>query len=473
MIEFILNDQKIRTEKGAGTSLLDFIRREANLPGTKIGCREGDCGACTVLQGELKDNALTYKSIVSCLTPLANAHGKHIVTIEGLNMEKLSPVQKTMDEHSATQCGFCTPGFVVALSGHLISGNGTLAKESISGNICRCTGYKSIERAATEIDKLKGELLHGSEIESMIEKAWLPEYFSTIADRLQGIQKVVDSNDSQGIMVSGGTDLMVQQPDKLRSSTISAKAGVIPDTVEINNNKIVVGAGISMSDFFNNEIIKSNYPQFKTYYPLIASEQIRNMGSLAGNIVNASPIGDLSILLLALNAGLTLEDAKGKQRQIALKDFFLDYKKTELQQNEVLNLIELEKPQTDLHFNFEKVSKRTYLDIASVNSAFSIKVSGQFIEHVLFSAGGVAPFPKLMTMTGDFLKGKELNIETLDGALDILQSEISPISDIRGSKEYKRLLIRQLFFQHFIKLFPDVFAEKEILGLMTTNTSAS
>ena len=452
---------------------MDFIRREANLPGTKIGCREGDCGACTVLQGELKNNTLTYKSIVSCLTPLVNAHGKHIVTIEGLNMEDLTPVQKAMEENSATQCGFCTPGFVVALSGHLLSGSKTSAKESISGNICRCTGYKSIERAADEVDNLKAELLNGNEIELMIEKAWLPEYFSTIADRLKGIQKFVDSDNSQGILISGGTDLMVQQPDKLRSSDISAKAGVIPAMIEINKDKIVIGAGINMSDFFNNEIIKSNYPQLKTFYPLVASEQIRNMGSLAGNIVNASPIGDLSILLLALNAVLILEKTNGNQGKIALKDFFLDYKKTELKHGEQLSFIELEKPQANLQFNFEKVSKRTYLDIASVNTALNIKVNDKIIGDILISVGGVAPFPKLLTKTSGFLKGKQLNIETLDEALDILQSEISPISDIRGSEEYKRLLTRQLFLQHFLKLFPRAFGEKEIFGIMTTNTSAS
>lgn len=472
MIQFILNNQLINTEKAEGSSLLDFIRKEAKLPGTKIGCREGDCGACTVLQGELANSKLTYKSIVSCLTPLVNVQGKHIVTIEGLNLDKLSPVQKSMADNAATQCGFCTPGFVVALSGHLISDNNESAKGAISGNICRCTGYKSIEKAAHEIDKLKGELLHGSEIEMMIEKAWLPAYFSSIAERLLEIQKVEDLNYSSGIIVSGGTDLMVQQPEKLRKSLIVAKESVIPSSIKIQNNKIIIGAGIFMSNFFKNEIIISAFPVFKTFFPLIASGQIRNMGTLAGNIVNASPIGDMSILFLALNTELVLENEDGEHRILKLSKFFLDYKKIDLKNKELLKFIEFEMPDREQLFNFEKVSKRTYLDIASVNSALSIKVKDGLIEDILFSAGGVAPFPKLMNKTIDFLKEKKLEFETLSSALDILQQEISPITDIRGSEDYKRLLLRQLFLQHFLKLFPEKFKASEIYKLMTTNIIA-
>src|SRR5436190_2308570 len=157
MTEFILNDRTVRTDAPTGTVLLDVIRYHEHLPGTKIGCREGDCGACTVLVGELKpfESAqgfrVEYRSMTSCLLALANVHGRHIVTVEGLNMEKLSPVQQAMVDESGTQCGFCTPGFVVSLSGCCLSpGKVTkeLAVRSIDGNICRCTGYKSIERAA-------------------------------------------------------------------------------------------------------------------------------------------------------------------------------------------------------------------------------------------------------------------------------------------------------------------------------------
>ena len=178
MITFILNNKLIKTENHQGTTLLDFIRYEMNLPGTKIGCREGDCGACTVLEGTIKDDKVKYKSIVSCLTPLGNAHGKHIVTIEGINMKELSPVQNALVDHAGTQCGFCTPGFVMSLTGHSLSEE-TSDKEkviaSISGNICRCTGYKSIEKAAESISQLLKIKDINDPVKWLVENKHLPE----------------------------------------------------------------------------------------------------------------------------------------------------------------------------------------------------------------------------------------------------------------------------------------------------------
>ena len=472
MIEFILNDQKIITEKPNGSSLLDFIRKESHLLGTKVGCREGDCGACTVLEGSLNNSELTYKSIVSCLTPLINAHGKHIVTIEGLNMEVLSPVQESMSDNSATQCGFCTPGFVVSLTGHLLSSDKNDPLQSISGNICRCTGYKSIEKAAHEIDDLKGALLKGSEIKSMIEKGWLPDYFLSIQKRLSDFDQLENQETTAEILIGGGTDLMVQVPEKVRQSAIKSTENNIPNSIEIEEGKIKVGAGISMNNFVNHQIIDSNLPKLKDFFPLIASEQIRNMGTLAGNIVNASPIGDLSILLLALNSQLIIENSNKEIRQVLLNEFFLDYKKVDLKKYETIKFIVFDNNKKGQRINFEKVSKRTYLDIASVNSALSISVDKGIIQELSFSAGGIAAIPKFMSNTNNFLKGKKLDIHNLESVLDILQNEISPISDIRGSKDYKRLLIRQLFLQHFLKLFPEVFSEDEIYKLMTTNKIA-
>lgn len=467
MIEFILNNQKICTDKAAGSSLLDFIRNDVQLKGTKIGCREGDCGACTVLVGSFENNTLTYHSIVSCLSPLINAHGKHIVTIEGLEMEELNPAQKAMENHSATQCGFCTPGFVMALTGNLLSNNGESAMESMSGNICRCTGYKSIERAGEEVDTLRKTLLKGREIELMISRGWLPKYFSGIEDRLKEIQSS-PKEAQNALLIGGGTDMMVQKPEKVRSAQVQTTLRNIPSEIKISDDQILIGAGIHMSAFFENGIIRENFPSFKDFYPLIASRQIRNMGTLGGNIVNASPIGDSPILFLALNANLILSTG----RKIALKDFFLDYKKIDLVDNEHIHYIVIDEDFKNYDVHFEKVSKRTYLDIASVNTALAIKLENLIIRDVHFSAGGVAAFPKYMAQTCAFLKGKNLNIETLKSAIDILQNEISPISDIRGSKAYKLLLLRQLFISHIMSLFPDSFKEQEILKLITIKNTA-
>lgn len=468
-MEFILNNQKIVTDKSNGVSLLDYIRKDAHLIGTKIGCREGDCGACTVLVGSLINNTLVYKSIVSCLTPLVNVQGKHIVTIEGINLENLSPVQKAISNNSATQCGFCTPGFVISLTAHLLSANSSNSKMAISGNICRCTGYKSIEKAADEVDNLKDTLLKGSEIDLMIEKGWLPEYFATIEGRLRELD-IEKHKPNSTFLIGGGTDIMVQKLEMIRNSRLESSEYLIPSNIIIDAEEIQIGAGINMSDFFNNHIIKSSFPALKKFSYLIASEQIRNMATLAGNIVNASPIGDLSIIFIALNADLIIENKLTKTRRIKLADFFKDYKKTELQNKEVIKFIILDSSITEGKFNFEKVSKRTYLDIASVNTALSIKIHDDIIKDVLFSAGGVAPFPILLKNTISFLKGKKLNIDLLNKSIDILLKEISPISDIRGSKEYKSLLLKQLFIQHFVKLFPFYFTNSDIHKLLITNT---
>ncbi len=469
MIEFILNDRFIRVDQAKeGMSLLDFIRKEMNLTGTKTGCREGDCGACTVLAGEIINNRLVYRSVVSCLTPLINAKGKHIVTIEGLNTAEINPVQKSIADNSATQCGFCTPGFVVSLTDHMLSNHDKDAVHSLSGNICRCTGYKSIEKAAKKVDELKDTLKKGNEIGSMVEKGWLPHYFLEIKERLLKISsdKPKDRNSQ---IIGGATDLMVQKPGELLVSKLVRITSFVPDTVEISDDRIFIGAGIKMNDFFENKYLNRYFPGLSEYLELIASSQIRNMATPGGNIVNASPIGDISVLLLALNADLILESEEGSERQLKLRDLFLDYKKLDLKPSERIKYITIEIPAQSVLFNFEKVSKRTHLDIASVNSSVCICSDGKIINEIYISAGGVAPYPKLLVKTSDFLKGKELSIDHLNTALDIIQEEIFPISDIRGSAEYKRTLLRQLFLMHFVKLFPQNFSQKKILSLMLTN----
>ena len=351
MIEFILNNLRISTEKAHGLSLLDFIRKDNQLFGTKIGCREGDCGACTVLMGSLINSVLTYKTIVSCLTPLINVHGKHVVTVEGLNMDELSPVQNAMADNAATQCGFCTPGFVVSLTGLLLSTEKKDPMQSISGNICRCTGYKSIEKAAFEVDDLKKNLKDGNIIESLLEKGWIPDYFSSIPEILSKIKPHETQTGGDETLIGGGTDLMVQQAEKIRCLKLNPTDKSIPNSVEIENGEIIVGAGINLNDFTNNSIINSNCPQLKGFSRLIASDQIRNMGTLAGNIVNASPIGDLSILLLAMDADLILEKIHGKTRQLKLADFFLDYKKIELKADETIKFIVFDYTKNFLYLN--------------------------------------------------------------------------------------------------------------------------
>jgi xanthine dehydrogenase small subunit len=468
MIKFILNNKLICTEKAGGISLLDFIRYEMDLPGTKVGCREGDCGACTVLEGSLENGKINYKSINSCLTPLVNANGKHIVTIEGINMETLNPVQKALCENSAIQCGFCTPGFVMSLTAYLFlreHSDREKAISSLSGNICRCTGYKSIGKAADEVSRLLNEKDIREPVSWLVAKKYIPEYFSGISERLKDLNNEPAFPAKNGVFIAGGTDLMVQKPLELAEINVRSFTGRMDlKGIKIKNSKCIIGAAATMSEIAQSTIIKEIIPDIASYFKLISSEAVRNMATIAGNIVNASPIGDLTIIFLAFDSEIILEGSKG-ERSVCLKDFFLSYKKIIIKKGEVVKSINFKIPSKPNLFNFEKVSKRKHLDIASVNTAIRIKMRNNKIDECSLSAGGVSPIPLFLKDTSDFLIGKSISSETIIEANGIMQKEISPISDVRGSAEYKRLLLRQLFFVHFIKLFPGKVNLNEILNV--------
>jgi xanthine dehydrogenase small subunit len=449
--------------------LLDFIRYHQHLVGTKIGCREGDCGACAVLVGEIRDGELFYQSMTSCLVPLSNAHGKHIVTVEGINFSgELNPVQKAMADEGATQCGFCTPGFVVSLAGFCLS-NTEATKENavaaVDGNICRCTGYKSIERAAGIVADIMKKR-NGEEAATFVAThKILPSYFSTIKNRLQNLMNgQLSIHHSSFTIVGGGTDLYVQKHDELTHADIHC----VFDNPELKGitregSKCVMGPSVTVTDLQESPVISEYFPAFHRYAKLISSTPIRNMATIGGNFINASPIGDFTIFFLALDAqlGFTQSSASDETvfRTVPLRELYKGYKQIDKLPGEVVNQIWFELPGKNSYFNFEKVSKRTHLDIASVNSAIHIKMKGSVIDEAGLAAGGVAPVPLYLRKTSEFLKGKMITEELVDDVIEIAQTEISPISDARGSKEYKRLLLGQLIRAHFIAILPKIRTE--------------
>ncbi len=504
MLNFILNNEDISTDQPAGSTVLDFVRYHKDLKGTKIGCREGDCGACTVLVGELVDEKVRYRSMTSCLMPLANAEGKHIVTVEGINPENrgLTPVQQAMVDESGTQCGFCTVGFVMSLTGFCVSSphvsNGSTSSladaiSAIDGNICRCTGYKSIERAAERICEQM------SEPPASAGGQFVPDYFNDIASRLSAMQpceaQKTDRPLTQAVLTGGGTDLYVQKHDAMTDA----------DAIHLFNDfrgirdtgtHIEIGASATVTDLLESPLMHEIFHDLYKHLKLVSSTPIRNMATLAGNFVNASPIGDMTVWFLALdaeislsappyNGGVAVASADGVvlQRTLALKDFYLGYKQLAKSPEEYIAAIRFKKPTGDFRFNFEKVCKRTYLDIATVNTAISLTVratpgegwlppvlsepgaiaTGSKVAYTIVdahvSAGGVAPIPLYLRRTSEFLVGKTVNEETISAASEIIQSEISPISDVRGTEQYKRLLLRQLFRAHFVEMAATEYPE--------------
>lgn len=467
MIQFILNNQLIQTDKEASTTLLDFIRYDENLRGTKIGCREGDCGACTILIGALKENKLEYMSATSCLTPLPNVHGKHVVTVEGINLtDKLNQAQKAMVECSGTQCGFCTPGFVNSMCGFaLTTVNPTYesAIGAIDGNICRCTGYKSIERAAAKFASALENKDQNNPLEWLVKNDFIPDYFNGIETRLADIKTEVYA--SQGaIPIGGGTDLYVQKHDDMHAMDLEYLFDRSTlNGITFNGSSCTIKSAVTVTDLMQNETLLNAIPNWYQYMKLLSSTPIRNIATIAGNIANGSPIGDFTIILLALKAQLTLTNKSNVSHQLPLKNFYLGYKTLDKKADEIISEITFELPNHGSQFHFEKVCKRQYLDIASVNTAITIKVENQNITDAHCAMGGVGPIPKYLSKTSEFLTGKTINVAVIQQAEQILQSELAPISDARGTETYKRLLGRQLFFAHFITLFPETIKMEDLI----------
>lgn len=457
-LRFILNDEEISTNASAGMVVLDFIRRQQRLMGTKIGCREGDCGACTVLVGSLTAEGMVYRSMTSCLMPLANAHGKHLVTVEGLNRDQLTPYQQAIVDEGGTQCGFCTVGFVVSLAGWCMSQLAPTQEEALAamdGNICRCTGYKSLERAAARICDGLQDKPHKEPLAWLVEKGYLPDYFEGIPQRLAAVQTDHPAVVEGAVITGGGTDLYVQRPEEMSHSAIRPLFGAAHlEGIGEQDGQIVLGASTTVEDIKRSPLMQGLFPNLEAQLKWVSSTPIRNMATIAGNFVNASPIGDMTIFFLALDATLHLDDGK-KKRTLPLPSFYKDYKDINLREGEWISAISFPKPTKGFAFNFEKVSKREHLDIASVNAAAGLHVDNDIIQIAHLSAGGVSPVPLYLANTSSWLVGRTINEETVAQAAVKACEEISPISDARGTSAYKTLLLRQLIYAHFINLFPE------------------
>ena len=461
-LTFILNNQVIRTKINPATILLDFIRKNKNLTSTKEVCKEGDCGACAVLLGSYDNGKTRYKTINSCLYPIQKVQGKHIVTLEGLHNTNISIIQKAFVNEGASQCGFCTPGFIISLTGYLLNASKFDENEAINavaGNICRCTGYHSIIRSIRNIGNFRTDF----SIDSLTSNKIIPEYFKDISSSLSKMnQKQTKPNNKSGAnqqYISGGTDIFVQQPDDMLSRNIKPIEDLVKPYINISGQQLIISGSATIADLqhFANKNTSLN---LKKLFKLFASQPIRNSATVAGNIINASPIADFTITLLALNAKITLIGSENNSREVELNKFYQGYKTIDKEKNEIINEISFPIPGADTFFNFEKVSKRTHLDIASVNTAILLKVDNNKVLEASISAGGVSPIPLFLKDTSKFLIGQTISDKTIKNMLKIVSSEISPISDIRGSKEYKALLLNQLIKAHFLSLFPDIISNK-------------
>lgn len=474
-ISFLLNREPISlTAAAPGRLLLDYLRRDLRKVGTKEGCREGDCGACGVLIGELgASGQVTYRAVPSCMVLLGHLQGRHVVTIEGINLgEGLSPVQSAVVEHGASQCGFCTPGFIVSFTGFLLNATEFTVEEAttaIAGNLCRCTGYVSLVRAGASIAKQFDKLTPpGSKrIETLLAAGALSSTFADVATRLRELPPGKSACSDSALLIGGGTDLIVQRGAALDDAVPTIHfPSEEQRKLRLDGDTLRIPAAATFEDLLRSDLFTGLWPNAKADLDRFASALIRERATVAGNIANASPIADGTAIFLALEATLEIDSPSNPNgsRTLPLSQFFLGYKQLALTSGERITSICIPHSQSQLRkFSFEKVSKREFLDIATVNTALSSVVHEGVFSEVILSAGGVGPTPMLLIKTAESLRGEKVAPAALLAAAAVLDTEIAPISDVRGSADYKRLLLRQLFFAHFLTLYPDQITEVSLL----------
>lgn len=460
MISFLLNNEAVSTSRPPGSLLLDLLREDLRMTGTREGCREGDCGACTVLLGTPDERGdIDYRAVNACLLPLGEVAARHVVTIEALRSPALTPVQAALVEEGAIQCGFCTPGIVMSLTAFALAAgphDGAAARDAAGGNICRCTGYASIRRAMDRmvdvLAPLEGCTAAEQRASALAHTGIVPAWLTSAPDRLRDMRR--HAAPAGGVLVGGGTDLFVQRPDELEEAPLRFLSDR-PDLryIREEGGRISIGGAATLADMEASSAIRRSFPSVREDFALIASRQIRNRATAAGNIVNASPAADVTAWLLPLDTLLTLEIGTTR-RTLPLVEFFLTYKSTALLPGEIISAIRVPIPPPGSAFHFEKVSCREHMDIAAVNSGMTLRYDGTVLRDVRISAGGVAPVPLLLRRTMDSLEGRPPTAAVVRDAAAAAVGEISPISDVRGSAEYKRRLLERLLMSHLLALCP-------------------
>ncbi len=453
-IEFRLNGKPVRVDAvSPNITLLDWLRANG-LTGSKEGCAEGDCGACSVAIVDLnRDGNPEYRAINSCLVPLPLMAGRDVVTVEGVANGQLHPVQQAMVDNHGSQCGYCTPGFIMSMfEGFYRRDLQTSAQlnEQLCGNLCRCTGYRAIRDACADafmqrvdVDLSAPELksvVYVRDGETFLRPTSLKHLFAAMA-------KHPDAR-----LIAGATELGLDITKRFHKFPALISVEAVPELTAINytDNEWQIGAAVTLTRI--KELLGAEYPELDDMLYLFGSRQIRNRATMGGNIVTASPIGDSAPVLLALDARVVLASANG-ERVLPIEEFFVAYRKTALQTGEILKTIIIPRVDVDLarsRRHFYKVSKRREMDISTVAGCFAIALDeSNSITKARLAFGGVAAMPMRAKNTEAALIGKKWDEQTVENALSILRNEFTPISDVRGSATYRKRLIADLLRKFF------------------------
>jgi xanthine dehydrogenase small subunit len=437
MIEFVLNGRRVQVGHPAlHTTLLDFVRTHG-LTGAKEGCAEGECGACAVAVLESSGGRSIYRAVNSCLVLLPMAAGREVYTVEALAGKELSDPQRAMAEAGGSQCGYCTPGFVVSLfaAQHLPGHDGGCDTAALTGNLCRCTGYRPIRDAAATLGPAPKSALR-DRLESpvpVLKQIELPNFVRPLT--LEDCVSIL-TDDPEARVVAGATDLAVESNLAYRRWRRLVSLDAVAELREFSNgpDRVRIGAALPLSEV---AALWTDAPHaIEEWQELFASPLIRNRATLGGNLATASPIGDSAPLLLALDALVEIAGQSGRRR-LPLAQFFTAYRQTSLARGEIIAAIEIPKPLSD-SLRFYKVAKRRFDDISTVAAAFSVDIgAGGRVERARFAFGGVAATPLRVTAAEEAVSGRLWDLAAVERVQSALDRTLQPMSDHRGSREYR------------------------------------
>jgi xanthine dehydrogenase small subunit len=483
-VRFVLDGEVVTvTDVEPTRTVLNFLREDLGRTGTKEGCAEGDCGACTVVLGELAGDGLRFRAINSCIQFVPTLDGKELITVESLKGADgmLHPVQRAMVDCHGSQCGFCTPGFVMSLFALYKSANKPSRREindALAGNLCRCTGYRPIVDAAQKMY----EYASGA---PKPHEHWMNCSFSSMGDRqlstseremierLQSIQRRDTLVLSQGTktylapsratelaalreahpdarILAGGTDvgLWVTKQHKDLNTVIYVGNVAELNRVSVTDDRIEIGAAVSLTDAF--AVLVEHYPELDELFRRFASPPIRNAGTLGGNIANGSPIGDSMPVLIAMGTSLTLRKGK-RTRELPLDDFYVAYQKTTLEPGEYVESIRVPLPAAGAAVRSYKIAKRFDQDISAVCGGYRVVLEDGIARDVRIAYGGVAATPKRALRCERALVSRPWTQDNVDAAMAELDKDYSPLTDMRASAAYRRLVTRNLLHKFFLE----------------------
>ncbi|EKQ67712.1 xanthine dehydrogenase, small subunit [Leptolyngbyaceae cyanobacterium JSC-12] len=457
-LTFTLNGATVHLkEVSPTTTLLEYLRNSGRV-GTKEGCGDGDCGACTVvLVGQGADRKAHYQAVNSCLIPLGAIAGREVITVEGIANDQLHPVQAAMVQTGGSQCGYCTPGFIMSLFAAYYEG--TVNDVAVEGNLCRCTGYLPIRRAAKLVanqqpcDRFSEKLqqiaveLPALSYQGNEQQFYRPTRLSDVLNLLQQYPAAT--------LVAGATDLGLEMSWHRQHYPVMISLEAVEELslLEQTPDWVEIGAAVPLSTI--EDRLHGVFPSLDEMLHWFAARQVRNRATLGGNIGTASPIGDLPPVLLSLDAEVRLASLMG-ERVIPLATFFKGYRQTDLQPGEVIVSVRIPTAkvagaETRLSQSY-KIGKRGTDDISIVAAAFTVDLDASHtIMQARLAYGGVAATPARAIAVEAWLVGKPWNIATIQQAKEQLKDAFSPLTDLRGSAEYRKLLVVNLFEKFFVE----------------------